>query len=334
MFYSGTDISFETKNVKAIFLDCCCCCCLHIKVGLGISRTNADSQWNPVYNVFHRNFLLWKRNDSSVVLYTWSWRGKPRSSRAAESKRRAIGNHSFSERICYMFLISKCRGDWDLGLCTTSVLAFWEPHHDGKIRGKNVFWRIKNGFCHYATVLQTQVPKLCTALDLILGTCRKFARKNNFLSLGVCFPQPCSSAGRRFAASRSRLQNYRRIVWFPQQKIRWNTLYWESTLVREILNPTLIQLNHRAQNVSGPWREPHRQYQSELRSTTCSTSWRKIQPIAFGVSFLHSQISIDDLVLQVSFCTFRWKEIKEIEKGLLDVFVFSSNQTRFLSVSS
>jgi len=29
---------------------------LPVKVGLGISRTNADSQWNPVYNVFHRNF--------------------------------------------------------------------------------------------------------------------------------------------------------------------------------------------------------------------------------------------------------------------------------------
>jgi len=28
----------------------------HLKVGLGISRTNADSQWNQVYNVFHRNF--------------------------------------------------------------------------------------------------------------------------------------------------------------------------------------------------------------------------------------------------------------------------------------
>ena len=26
----------------------------HLKVGLGIFRTNADSQWNPVYNVFHR----------------------------------------------------------------------------------------------------------------------------------------------------------------------------------------------------------------------------------------------------------------------------------------
>jgi len=33
-----------------------------------------------------------------------------RSSRAAESKRQALGNY-FSERICYMFLISKCRGD-------------------------------------------------------------------------------------------------------------------------------------------------------------------------------------------------------------------------------
>jgi len=24
-------------------------------VGLGISRTNVDSQWNPVYNVFHQH---------------------------------------------------------------------------------------------------------------------------------------------------------------------------------------------------------------------------------------------------------------------------------------
>ena len=33
-----------------------------------------------------------------------------RSSRAAESKRRALEN-CFSEQICYMFLMSKCRGD-------------------------------------------------------------------------------------------------------------------------------------------------------------------------------------------------------------------------------
>ena len=39
-----------------------------------------------------------------------------RSSKTAESKLRALENY-FSERICYMFLTSKCRGDWDLGLC-------------------------------------------------------------------------------------------------------------------------------------------------------------------------------------------------------------------------
>ena len=33
-----------------------------------------------------------------------------RSSGAAESKRQALGNY-FSERMCYMFLISKCGGD-------------------------------------------------------------------------------------------------------------------------------------------------------------------------------------------------------------------------------
>jgi len=33
-----------------------------------------------------------------------------------------------------MFLISKCRGDWVLDLCTTSVLALREPRHHGKIR--------------------------------------------------------------------------------------------------------------------------------------------------------------------------------------------------------
>jgi len=66
-----------------------------------------------------------------------------RSSRAAESNRWALGNY-FSEQICYLFLVSKCRGDWDLGLCTTSVLACAELHRNGKIRGKNVYQRRKN----------------------------------------------------------------------------------------------------------------------------------------------------------------------------------------------
>ena len=98
-----------------------------------------------------------------------------RSSRAAESKRQTMGNY-FSERICYMFLISKCSGDRDLGLCTTSVLALGEPQRNGKIRfflRQNTFFF---GFCRCDAVLQTQVPKLCTDLDLslfyilILGT--------------------------------------------------------------------------------------------------------------------------------------------------------------------
>jgi len=38
---------------------------------------------------------------------------------AAESKRQAAALESyFPERICYMFLIPKCRGDWDPGGCT------------------------------------------------------------------------------------------------------------------------------------------------------------------------------------------------------------------------
>jgi len=66
-----------------------------------------------------------------------------RSSRAAESKRRALGNY-FSERICYVFLISKCRGDRNLGLWTTSGLAFGEPRRCGNFQENSVFRRRKN----------------------------------------------------------------------------------------------------------------------------------------------------------------------------------------------
>jgi len=73
-----------------------------------------------------------------------------RSSRAAESKRRAIGDY-VSERICYMFQISKCRGDRDLGLCTTSGLAFGEPQRNDKfrffLRRNTFFFRILPSRC-------------------------------------------------------------------------------------------------------------------------------------------------------------------------------------------
>ena len=58
------------------------------------------------------------------------------------------------------------------------------------------------GIWHCAAVLLSQAPKKCTGLDLSLlyilvsGIYSKIARENHFLAPGVCFPQPCSSAGR------------------------------------------------------------------------------------------------------------------------------------------
>ena len=49
-------------------------------------------------------------------------------------------------------------------------------------------------------------------------------RKNKILALGDCFLQPCSTACRRFAASRSRLNWFWQFVSFPQQHIRRNAL--------------------------------------------------------------------------------------------------------------
>jgi len=86
------------------------------------------------------------------------------------------------------------------------------PNSKKNLRAKHVFV----GIWYCAAVLFSQVPKKCIDLDLSLlyilisRTYGKFARKNDFLALGVYFAQPCSSAGRRFAASGSRL--YYRLV--------------------------------------------------------------------------------------------------------------------------
>jgi len=59
-------------------------------------------------------------SNSSVILTQQSC--GHRSSRVAGSKRQAQAFY-FSVRILYVFLISKCRGESDLGLCMSSVLA-------------------------------------------------------------------------------------------------------------------------------------------------------------------------------------------------------------------
>jgi len=61
-----------------------------------------------------------------------------RSSRTAGSKRRARENE-FPKQTFYMFLMSKCRGDWDLGLSTFWVLVNRELLRSGNFRKKNVF---------------------------------------------------------------------------------------------------------------------------------------------------------------------------------------------------
>ena len=59
---------------------------------------------------------------------------------------------------------------------------------------KTCFDAGKIGFCHCAWVLKAQEQKMCIDLDLsllyilILGTYSEFARKNNFLALGVYCP--------------------------------------------------------------------------------------------------------------------------------------------------
>ena len=60
-----------------------------------------------------------------------------------------------------------------------------------KFQKKTCFDAGKIGFCHCNLDLEAQEQKLCTDLDLsllyifILGTYSKFARKINFLALGV-----------------------------------------------------------------------------------------------------------------------------------------------------
>jgi len=75
------------------------------------------------------------------------------SRRAAESKRRALENY-FYERICYMFLILKCRGDGDLGLRTFWVLAKRNPLCNTKFRGER-FRLIKDGHLALVDVIST-----------------------------------------------------------------------------------------------------------------------------------------------------------------------------------
>jgi len=95
----------------------------------------------------------------------------------------ANAEHShFSIRIWYMFPISKCGEESDLGLCTTSIpskkCCCVVADQQTCLAAKFV------GICKCAVAFCLQVPKLCTDLDptllyiLKLGRYCKFARKH------------------------------------------------------------------------------------------------------------------------------------------------------------
>ena len=84
-----------------------------------------------------------------------------------------------------------------LRMCVWKMNTQWNSKSDFSC----VPTRWTPGSRHCASVLQTQVPKLCTDLDLgllyilISGTYCKFARENNFLAFAFCSPARAMAAG-------------------------------------------------------------------------------------------------------------------------------------------
>jgi len=120
----------------------------------------------------------------------------------------------FPVRICRVFPISKCREESDLGLCMTSGLAKRMPLRSADFRRilrpstfKNRKLALRSGIL-FASPEVMHRPRSDSPLQFELGTYSRFERENKMLALGVCVPQPCPSAGRRVAASRSRLNYY------------------------------------------------------------------------------------------------------------------------------
>jgi len=146
----------------------------------------------------------------------------------------------------------------NFGTYVWSAAAQWQNP-----KKKTCFDVGKIGFCLCAAVLRTQVPTLSTSLDLgllyilISGTYSKFARKNIFLSLGVCFPQLRSSAGRRFAASRrSRVQYY-------NEAFRFHNKNFDE--IRCKLDSTENPLSFEKYSNTQPHLEVNQKYQYKIR---------------------------------------------------------------------
>ena len=173
---------------------------------LGISRANADSQWNPDYNAFHRFFFVETKFVGSTVNVSLT-----RQSYCQNVRESSI---QVCAQLRYRILFA------------TSGLAKRMRLHNNDFRLKNVFGRKISRKSAVRSYIFLRIPKLCTDLNLSLlyifdsQNMYQIRKKYKMPALGVCLPRPCSSAGRRFAASTSRLQYYQKIVSFPRQKNR------------------------------------------------------------------------------------------------------------------
>ena len=90
-----------------------------------------------------------------------------RSRKAAGSKRQALVFWIFRTN-CYVFLISKGRGEWDLCLCMTLRLTKRMPLRCGDFRFKNVF---ECKICRNSPMCRgffLRILKLCTNLRMTL----------------------------------------------------------------------------------------------------------------------------------------------------------------------
>jgi len=123
------------------------------------------------------NSFLRKRTKRAVVMWTWSWRGKPAASARSwlrGSKRRALAIYD-SVRIYHMFPIPNCRGKSDLGLCTTSGLAKTiQPRKDEirRILWPNAFFNRKSPLCRRIVFANPEVvhrPRSDSPLHFEIG---------------------------------------------------------------------------------------------------------------------------------------------------------------------
>jgi len=114
--------------------------CSHLRWGwVFLKRTWILSRSQFTRHLIEFVFVKTKRfvGSNPNLILTRQTCGK-RSSMSARSKRRAIEKDFI--QIYYMFLISKCKWELDLGLCTSSVLAKRMPQRGGEFRLNQRVW--------------------------------------------------------------------------------------------------------------------------------------------------------------------------------------------------